>query len=135
MKTGETPELVSREEFRDWLDRYHQERNEIWLVYYYKHIGKQSIGYGESVEEAICFGWIDGQQNKMDEERFVRRFSPRKNISHWSKYNRERALKMLRVGKMTQAGMEVLQEGMLEGWEGEIADGVPFRSKGSGVSV
>jgi uncharacterized protein YdeI (YjbR/CyaY-like superfamily) len=117
MQTGETLEVSSREEFRDWLARHHKVKSEIWLIYYYKHTGKQGLGYGESVEEAICFGWIDSQQNRMDEERFVRRFSPRRKGSHWSKYNRKRALKMLRKGMMTESGFDLLPAEIINGWE------------------
>jgi uncharacterized protein YdeI (YjbR/CyaY-like superfamily) len=117
MKTGETLEVASREEFRDWLAHHHKVRSEIWLIYYYKHTGKQKLSYGESVEEAICFGWIDSQQNRMDEERFVRRFSQRRSGSNWSKYNRQRALKMLREGAMTEAGYKLLPVEIITEWE------------------
>jgi uncharacterized protein YdeI (YjbR/CyaY-like superfamily) len=119
MRTGQTLEVSSREEFQDWLTRHHRTTSEIWLVYDYKQTGKQRLTYGESVEEAICFGWIDGQLNRMDEERFVRRFSPRRKNSHWSKHNRERALKMLKEGKMTEAGFKLLPAEVIVEWEGE----------------
>jgi uncharacterized protein YdeI (YjbR/CyaY-like superfamily) len=117
MKTGETLVVSSREEFRDWLANHYKVKSEIWLIYYYKHTDKQKLSYGESVEEAICFGWIDSQQNRLDEERFVRRFSPRRIGSHWSKYNKIRALKMLREGMMTKAGFELLPEDIIKEWE------------------
>jgi uncharacterized protein YdeI (YjbR/CyaY-like superfamily) len=117
METGETLEVASRKEFRDWLACYHMVKSEIWLIYYYGHTGKQRLGYGESVEEAICFGWIDSQHNKMDVERFVRRFSPRRRGSRWSQHNRKRALKMLREGLMTEAGFELLPGEVIQEWE------------------
>lgn len=121
MQTGETLEVHSREEFRDWLAHYHRVKSEIWLIYYYKHTGKQRISYGESVEEAICFGWIDSQLNRMDDDRFVRRFSPRRRGSHWSERNRKRALIMLRKGMMTQSGFDLLPAAVIEEWkESEI---------------
>lgn len=116
MRTGQKLEVSSREEFREWLTRHHRDKHEIWLVYYYKHTGKQRLGYSESVEEAICYGWIDSQQNQMDGERFVRRFSPRRRGSRWSKHNRERALKMLRDGKMTEAGFVLLPRELIKEW-------------------
>jgi len=121
MKTGETLEVSSREEFRDWLARHHKDESEIWLIYYYKHTGEQRVSYNDSVEEAICFGWIDSQQNKMDEERFVRRFSRRRKGSHWSESNKERALRMLYEGKMTESGLELLPEDILREWESKDA--------------
>ncbi len=117
MKTGETLEVASREEFREWLAHHHRVESEIWLIYYYKHTGKQKLSYGESVEEAVCFGWIDGQQKRMDEERFVRRFSPRRRGSHWSKHNSDRAMKMLSEGMMTEAGLELLPDEIIKDWE------------------
>jgi uncharacterized protein YdeI (YjbR/CyaY-like superfamily) len=119
MKTGETLTVFTREEFRQWLADHHRTKKEIWLVFCYKWTGKPTIPYNDAVEEAICYGWIDSQQNRMDEERFVRRFSPRRKRSHWSKYNRERALRMLRMGKMTEAGRKTLPAEVLAVWEEE----------------
>ena len=109
----------TRDEWRRWLSKHHAEEKEIWLVYYYKRTGKPTIAYEDSVEEAVCFGWIDGQQNRMDEERFVRRFTPRRERSHWSESNKQRALKLLRAGKMTPAGMARLPEDVLAAWRGD----------------
>ena len=113
MKTGETLTVMTREEWRRWLADHHQTKGEIWLVFYYKRTGKPTISYNGAVEEAICYGWIDSQQNRMDEERFVRRFSPRRKRSHWSKSNKERALRMLRAGRMAEAGMALLPDDLL----------------------
>ncbi len=118
MKTGETLTVTTREEFRRWLAGHHQSKKEIWLwlVFYYRRAGKPTISYNDAVEEAICYGWIDSQQNPMDDERFVRRFSPRRG-SHWSRYNRERALRMLRAGRMTEAGMAALPGDLVAAWK------------------
>jgi uncharacterized protein YdeI (YjbR/CyaY-like superfamily) len=117
VKTGETLTVVTRDEFRQWLADHHQSKKEIWLVFYRKRTGKPTIAYNDAVEEAICYGWIDGQLNRLDDERFVRRFSPRRERSHWSKYNRERALRMLRGGKMTETGMAALPADIAETWK------------------
>ena len=117
MKTGETLTVVTREEFRQWLADHHRSRKEIWLVFCYKRTGKPTTAYNDAVEEATCYGWIDGQQNRMDDERFVRRFSPRRRRSHWSGHNKERALRMLRAGKMTEAGMAALPAEVVEAWK------------------
>jgi uncharacterized protein YdeI (YjbR/CyaY-like superfamily) len=117
MKTGETLTVVTREEFRQWLADHHRSRKEIWLIFYYKRTGKPTIAYNDVVEEAICYGWIDSQQNRMDDERFVRRFSPRRRRSHPSRHNKERALRMLRAGKMTEAGMAALPAEVVEAWK------------------
>ncbi len=117
MKTGETFFAATREEFRRWLAPHHASKREIWLVFYRKGTGKPTLPYNDAVEEAICYGWIDSQQNPMDEERFVRRFSPRRKGSHWSEHNRRRALRMLRAGKMTEAGMAALPPDVIAAWK------------------
>lgn len=79
---------------------------EIWLVYYKKESGKARIAYEDAVEEALCFGWIDGKVKKLDEARFAQRFTPRKPKSNWSASNIKRAKKLIHEGKMTAAGLE-----------------------------
>ncbi len=100
------PELYasSREEWRSWLKKNHAKAEEVWLVYYKKHTGKPSINYSDSVEEALCFGWIDGIKKRIDDEKYTHRFTPRKAKSKWSPTNIRRAEKMIEEGKMTQMG-------------------------------
>ncbi len=117
MRTGETLEIDSRQAFRTWLMQHHAVKREIWLIYFYKHTGRQKLSYEESVEEAICFGWIDGQVNQIDAERYVRRFSPRRGMSPWSEPNKQRALKALQEGMMTEAGMARLPQDVIDLWE------------------
>ena len=97
--------LASRREWRSWLKENHAIAGEIWLVYYKKHTGKSSIGYTDSVEEALCFGWIDGIKKRIDEEKYRHRFTPRKEKSKWSPLNITRANKMIEEGKMTRVGL------------------------------
>lgn len=78
--------------------------------FYKKETGKASIPYDESVEEALCFGWIDSIIRKMDEQRFARRFTPRDSSSRWSKLNMERAEKMMKEGKMEELGMSKIMD-------------------------
>lgn len=85
--------MTSREEWRRWLADRHREKEEIWLVFYKKGSGQPSIPYYDAVEEAICYGWIDGQMKSMDEARYVIRFTPRRKKSQWSESNKARALK------------------------------------------
>ncbi len=95
MEIGETLLATSRLEWREWLAQHHGDCREIWLIYYKKTSGKTGITYEESVEEALCFGWIDG-------------FTPRRSKSPWSDSNRERVARLLREGRMTEAGLAVL---------------------------
>jgi uncharacterized protein YdeI (YjbR/CyaY-like superfamily) len=116
VEVGETLYAASREDFRKWLAEHHQSKQEIWLVFYRKSSGKPTIPYDDAVEKAICYGWIDSQQKPIDAERLARRFTPRRKQSEWSKYNKARALKMLREGRMTRAGMAVLPTEVLRRW-------------------
>ena len=108
MEVGETLLVSRREEWREWLAQHHDEFREIWLVYYKKTSGKTGISYEESVEEALCFGWIDGAIKGIDKETYAGRFTPRRAKSPWSDSNRERVARLLRNGRMTEAGIKVL---------------------------
>jgi uncharacterized protein YdeI (YjbR/CyaY-like superfamily) len=96
-----------RTKWRAWLESNHSQASEIWLVHYKKEAGQPQIEYEAAVEEAICFGWIDGKIRKLDDARYARLFTPRKPTSKWSRANLERAAKMIRQGKMTATGMKV----------------------------
>ena len=108
MEIGETLLVSGRQEWREWLAQHHQDRKEIWLIHYKKSAGKVSISYEDSVEEALCFGWIDGTTKGIDEQRYAGRFTPRRPKSPWSASNRERVARLLREGLMTEAGLAVL---------------------------
>jgi uncharacterized protein YdeI (YjbR/CyaY-like superfamily) len=108
MEIGETIYVTTADEFRKWLIKNHGIKKEIWLVRYKKATKKPSIDYVEAVEEAICFGWIDGLEKGMDVERYALRFSPRRPKSNWTNTNKERARRMIAQGRMTPAGRETL---------------------------
>ena len=108
MDIGETLYVTTRAELRKWFVKNHRAKREIWLVQYKKATGKPSINYVEAVEEAICFGWIDGFEKSMDAERYATRFSPRRPRSHWTETNTERAKKMIAAGRMTEAGLAAM---------------------------
>lgn len=97
--------VSNRAEWRSWLEEYHDNAQETWLVYFKKHTGKTGISYAESVEEAICFGWIDGLKRSIDEQRYTHRFSPRRARSRWTPLNIIRARSMIEQNKMTPAGL------------------------------
>jgi len=96
----------NRAEWRRWLARNFERSKEIWLVFYRKASGKASVSYDHAVEEALCFGWIDGQKKKLDEECYAFRFTPRKPRSAWSKSNLERVERLIADGKMMPAGLK-----------------------------
>jgi uncharacterized protein YdeI (YjbR/CyaY-like superfamily) len=101
----ETQYAINRRDWRAWLRKNHDSKKEIWMVFYKKHTGKPGISYDAAVEEALCFGWIDSIVKKMDEEKFVRKFTPRKSKSRWSELNKKRARKMIDEGKMVETGL------------------------------
>jgi uncharacterized protein YdeI (YjbR/CyaY-like superfamily) len=108
MEIGETLYVTTREDLRKWFEKNHDSKKESWLIQYKKATKKPSIDYVEAVEEAICFGWIDGLEKSMDAERYALRFSPRRTKSNWTETNKERAGRMIAEGKMTDAGLATL---------------------------
>ncbi len=79
--------VSGRKEWRSWLIENHDKAEEVWLVYYKRHTGNPTITYADSVEEALCFGWIDGLKRSIDGEKYAHRFTPRKAGSKWSPLN------------------------------------------------
>ena len=114
MEIGETLLVTSRLEWREWLAQHHRIYKEIWLIYYKKTSGKKGITYEESVEEAQCFGWIDGVFKGIDQETYAGRFTPRRAKSPWSDSNRERVARLAQDGRMTEAGLAVLPAELLQ---------------------
>lgn len=104
--------MKSRAAWRSWLSKNHNTRKEVWLINAKKQSGIPSVSYDDAVEEAICFGWIDGQVKAVDGESFMQRFSPRTKKSRWSELNIRRARKMIDAGLMTGAGRAVFDDAM-----------------------
>jgi uncharacterized protein YdeI (YjbR/CyaY-like superfamily) len=92
-------------EFRRWLRRHHKTAPEIWVGFYKKDCGRKSISYSESLDEALCFGWIDGVRRSVDSTSYMNRFSPRRKGSYWSTINIGRARALIRAGLMQPAGL------------------------------
>lgn len=115
MTREKTLYVKNRKEWRRWLENNHAKAGEIWLVYFKKHTGKPRIPYVDAVEEAICFGWIDSLVKRIDDERYMQKFTPRKPKSVWSEHNKRRALKMIREGKMTEAGLSRVEDAKASG--------------------
>src|SRR5690349_8820683 len=114
MEIGETIYVTTREEFRAWLEENHRLKKEIWLIQYKKVTRKPSIPYVEAVEEAICYGWIDGFEKGMDGDRYATRFTRRRPKSNWTETNKERAQRMIAEGKMTESGRMILPPEVLK---------------------
>ena len=107
-----------RNDWRLWLEKHHRTKKEVWLLHYKKQAKKPFLNHIEAVEEALCFGWIDSKLKKIDDERFILKYTPRKVKSVWSKINTEKAEILMQSGKMTQAGLEKIKEAKRQGlWD------------------
>ena len=96
----------NRAEWRKWLEGNHDSPEGIWMIIYKKHTGRECILYAEAVEEALCFGWIDGKLKRINDEYYIQVYTPRRPGSRWSKYNIERVKKLISQGKMTSSGLD-----------------------------
>lgn len=112
----------SREVFRNWLKNNYNQSPGIWMIFYKKEKGRESIAYSEALEEALCFGWIDSIIKKVDQEQYVRKFTPRTNSSKWSDLNKKIVLSLIESGRMTKAGLikidSYLKSGKVD-WDNE----------------
>ena len=96
--------------FRAWLTTHHREARELWVGFHKRHTGKPSVTWPEAVDEALCFGWIDGLRKRINETSYVIRFTPRKPRSTWSAVNIARAKHLVARGRMAPAGLEAFEK-------------------------
>ena len=101
-----TLDVRDRKGWRRWLAKHHASSSEIWLVFHKRHTGRESLSYEASVDEALCFCWIDSLIKRLDDARYARKFTPRKADSKWSTANRRRYAKLETDGLLTPAGLE-----------------------------
>ena len=109
MKAGTTLYCHDRSEWRAWLSEHFETEPEIWLIFPAKRLGEQSVTYNEAVEEALCFGWIDGQAGTLDEGHQLRRFTPRRKGSPYSRLNIERLTRQYSLGKVHPKMQEAVE--------------------------
>jgi len=93
-------------EFREWLEINHEKETELFVGFYKKGTGKESMTWSESVDQAICFGWIDGIRRSIDKESYSNRFTPRRKNSVWSPINIKKVEDLSEAGLMTEAGLK-----------------------------
>ncbi|MEN7550043.1 YdeI/OmpD-associated family protein [Rapidithrix thailandica] len=96
----------SRTAWRKWLEKNHQSKQAVWLVYFRSSTKVASMSWSEAVDEALCFGWIDSTKKTIDKERYMQYFSKRKPNSTWSKINKEKVAKLIQNNLMTKAGFD-----------------------------
>lgn len=101
--------------WRDWLVKHHQDTDGVWLARWKKASGKVPLDYARIVEEALCFGWIDGVTNTLDDGRQVQLLTPRRRGSAWSPSNKERVERLIGDGRMTPSGMRVIEAAKADG--------------------
>ncbi len=105
-------------EWRRWLLKNHAASGGLWVRIYKKDSGTRTVTYAEALDEALCYGWIDGQKAGYDAESFLQKFTPRRPKSLWSKRNREHALRLIEEKRMAAAGQKEIDAAKKDGrWE------------------
>lgn len=102
-------------DFRQWLDKNHSTKTEIWVGFWKKSSGKVGMNYAQALDEALCYGWIDGLVHKYDEHSYAQRFTPRRSKSLWSKINTQHIERLTKIGKMMPAGLTTVEAAKADG--------------------
>lgn len=111
-------EAADQQEWRCWLEQHHDSVAAAWLKFAKKGSPIATVSYGEAIEEALCFGWIDGQVRGFDEHFYLQRFTPRRSRSKWSQINREKATRLIAEGRMQPAGLAQIDAAKASGqWD------------------
>ena len=124
MPADNAPQLpfASDAEWEAWLEAHHANPDGVWVKIAKKGSGIASVAYPEVLDTAICFGWIDGRRNAVDDQYFLQRFTPRRARSRWSKINREKAEALIASGRMRPAGLAEVERAKADGrWEAAYA--------------
>ena len=93
------------DQWRKWLDEHHDTESEVWLIFHKVHTGVPSIAYLDALDEALCFGWVDSLVKRLDDSRYLRKFTPRKADSLWSATNRKRYAALKASGRLKPGGI------------------------------
>lgn len=122
MPTDPILPFASPAEWEAWLEANHTDSSGVWLKLAKKETGIPSITYAEALDVALCFGWIDGQKDKFDDQYWLQRFTPRRKQSKWSAVNRDKALALIDAGRMRPAGLAQVQAAQADGrWDAAYA--------------
>jgi uncharacterized protein YdeI (YjbR/CyaY-like superfamily) len=100
----------SPQAFYEWLEENHETEAEVYVGFHKQHTGKRAMSWSDAVDQALCFGWIDTRSNRIDEDRYMQRFTPRKPGSNWSKINVEKVAKLKEAGLMRPAGLAAFEK-------------------------
>jgi len=116
--TPDTVHFENGEELEAWLETNGTDADELWIEIFKKHTGVKSISWAEIVDAALCFGWIDSQSRRIDEERYRQRLTPRRARSKWSKVNRKKVTVLIEAGRMRPAGLVEVERAKADGrWD------------------
>jgi uncharacterized protein YdeI (YjbR/CyaY-like superfamily) len=114
--------FASRGEWAAWLAAHHASSKGVWLRIAKKGAGTATVSYAEALEAALCYGWIDGQKGRLDDDFWLQRFTPRKPGSKWSQINRTKAVSLIEAGEMKPAGLREVERAKADGrWEAAYA--------------
>ncbi|MET7321410.1 YdeI/OmpD-associated family protein [Streptomyces sp. NPDC005549] len=114
--------FATQEEWEKWLEENHEDTTGVWFRIPKTGSGVDGVDYAHALESALCYGWIDGQKKKQDEQYWLQRFTPRRSGSKWSKVNREKATELIKAGRMRPAGQREVDRAMKDGrWEAAYA--------------
>jgi len=106
------------EKWNEWLVKNHASKSGIWIKLFKKDSKKKTISRSEALDEALCFGWIDGQSKGLDDKSWLQKFTPRRNKSLWSKINRDHVARLKKEGRMQPAGLKEVEAAKKDGrWE------------------
>jgi uncharacterized protein YdeI (YjbR/CyaY-like superfamily) len=120
MSIDQDPRLSfpSRAAWEAWLAQHHESSGGVWLMFAKKGSGMVTVSYSDALDGALCYGWIDGQKGKLDDDHYLQRFTRRKARSRWSKINRGRAEALIARGEMRPAGLREVERAKADGrWE------------------
>jgi uncharacterized protein YdeI (YjbR/CyaY-like superfamily) len=125
-----TRDFASATDFEKWLSAEHTSSAGIWLKIAKKSSGVASVDYSQALDVALCYGWIDGQKDKFDDDHWLQRFTPRKQTSKWSQVNRQRTEELVKARRMRPAGQAEIDRAKADGrWDAAYASqktaGVP----------
>ena len=110
--------LESQADWESWLTEHHASSRGVWLKIVKKRSSKSGPSYAEALDTALCFGWIDGQKDRSDEDFWLQRFTPRTARSKWSRINRDKAIRLIELGRMRSAGLAQVEQAKADGrWD------------------
>ena len=111
-------QCADQDAWREWLEANHTREDGVWLKFAKKTSPTPTVTYDEALEEALCYGWIDGQSRGLDDHFYLQRFTPRRRRSKWSRLNRERATRLIEAGRMSPAGLAQVEAAQSDGrWD------------------